>query len=284
MSPPLMRIRVRKRADAMGGKSQFVIEGVIAALAVSLVGLGAAQAQTTPPNPDPHNLQGTWMNVGREHVSRDFVAHKGNLDPEKDIPGSEVVWPADNRMPPFTAWGRERFDLAVNGQLTSRPRADPSTNCQPHGLPRLMIAPYGVQIVQTEPVIAMLWANNHNVRMIHMNQPMPAKVPLTHNGYSVGHWEGDTLVVHSKGVSSVGVIDQLGTPHSDELQVTERIRKVEGGRVLENMMTFEDPIAFTKPWTARITHDWDNGMRLMESVCEENNRNAPDENGISTAR
>jgi hypothetical protein len=117
-----------------------------------------------------------------------------------------------------------------------------------------------------------------------MDQPMPAKVPLTFNGYSVGHWEGDTLVVHSKGISSAGVIDQLGTPHSDSLRVTERIRKIDGGKALEDMMTFDDPVAYTRPWTARLIDNWDDGHRISEYVCEENNRNASTADGATTAR
>jgi hypothetical protein len=259
------------------------IRGAVGALAVALVGAAAAQAQPAkPPNPDPHNLQGTWMAAGRAHLTKDFKPHMGR-NPD-DIPDSEITWAVGDVMPPFTAWGKAKFDANVDAQINNRPHADPSTNCMPHGLPRLMIAPYGVQIVQTKGLITLMHAVNHNVRFIHMDQKMPAKVPLTFNGYSVGHWEGDTLVVHSKGISSAGILDQLGTPHSDALQVTERIRKINGGKQLEDMMTFDDPVAYTHPWTARLIDNWDNGHRIMEYVCEENNRNASNPDGTTTAR
>jgi hypothetical protein len=268
----------------MGRKHQVVIRGAIAAVAVSLAGAGAVRAQpAAPPNPDPHNLQGAWMAAGRAHLDHNFKPHMGRGAPD-DIPDSEITWAIGDVMPPFTAWGKAKFDSNVDAQINNRPHADPSTNCMPHGLPRLMIAPYGVQIVQTKGLITLMHAVNHNVRFIHLDQPMPAKVPITFNGYSVGHWEGDTLVVHSKGISSQGVIDQLGTPHSDQLQVTERIRKLDGGKVLEDMMTFDDPVAYTRPWTARLIDNWDNGHRIMEYVCEENNRNASTADGKTTAR
>ncbi|HEY4030487.1 MAG TPA: hypothetical protein VGM25_09110 [Caulobacteraceae bacterium] len=268
----------------MGREYQFVIRGAIAAMAVSLAGAGASQAQPAkPPNPDPHDIQGTWMAAGRAHLTKDMKPHmgRGSVD---DIPDSEITWAVGDVMPPFTAWGKAKFDANVQAQINNTPHADPSTNCMPHGLPRLMIAPYGVQIVQTKGMITLMHAVNHNVRYIHMDQKMPEKVPLTFNGYSVGHWEGDTLVVHSKGISSAGIIDQLGTPHSDELQTTERIRKIDGGKQLEDMMTFEDPKAYAHPWTARLIDNWDNGHRISEYVCEENNRNASNPDGTTTAR
>ena len=263
----------------MGRKHQFFIGGALATAAVSLAGVGASLAQTTlAPNPDPHNLQGTWMSAPRAHLTKDYTPHLGRGQPD-DIPDSEITWQVGDKMPPFTAVGKAKFEDAVDAQINNKPHADPSTNCMPHGLPRLMIAPYGLQIVQTKGLITFMHAVNHNVRFIHMDQKMPAKVPLTFNGYSVGHWEGDTLVVHSKGISSAGIIDQLGTPHSDKLQVTERIRKIDGGAHFEDIMTFDDPVMYSQPWTARIIDNWDNGHRISEYICEENNRNGADAEG-----
>lgn len=266
----------------MGRKQQFIMGGACAAFALSFAGVSLAQP-ALPPNPDPHNLQGTWMAASRAHLTHDMKPHFGRGAPD-DIPDSEITWAVGDVMPPFSAWGKAKFDSNVSAQINNTPHADPSTNCMPHGLPRLMIAPYGVQIVQTKGLITLMHAVNHNVRYIHMDAKMPAKVPVTFNGYSVGHWEGDTLVVHSKGISSQGVIDQLGTPHSDELMVTERIRKIDGGKQLEDMMTFEDPKAYSQPWTARLIDNWDNGHRISEYVCEENNRNASNPDGTTTAR
>ncbi len=247
-------------------------------MAMAVVLAGAAAAQTgTPPSSDPRDFQGTWDTGGLPHLTRDLTVTR--RDAPDDIVNSTVLWPTDDKMPPFTAWGKARFDSALAKNLSGKPFVDLSTRCMPHGVPRIMVAPYGVQIVQTKGLVTLLFAINHNVRLIHMDRPMPAKVPITLMGYSVGHWEGDTLVVHTKGVSDASIMDVLGTPHSDEMQVTERLRKVDGGRVLENMITIDDPIAYTRPWTARAAFRWDYGHRLMEYVCEENNRNAPDADG-----
>ncbi len=268
----------------MSRKPPTVALAAFAALALAAAAPATAQAPTgaTPPK-DPRNFQGTWMAASRAHLTREFKPHLGRGQPD-DIPDSEITWQEGDVMPPFTPWGKAKFDAAVDAQINNKPHADPSTNCMPHGLPRLMIAPYGVQVVQTKGTVAFLFAVNHNVRLIHMDQKMPAKVPLTLNGYSVGHWEGDTLVVNSKGISSFGIIDQLGTPHSDELKVTERIRKINDGKNLEDTMTFDDPVAYTRPWTAKIYQNWDNGHRISEYVCEENNRNASDAEGHTSVR
>jgi len=150
-------------------------------------------------------------------------------------------------MPPFSAWGKAKFDSNVDAQINNRPHADPSTNCMPHGLPRLMIAPYGVQIVQTKGLITLMHAVNHNVRYIHMDQKMPAKVPVTFNGYSVGHWEGDTLVVETKNFNDQTWLTDNGAFHTDALRVVERLRRT--ADTLEWTATAYDPGVLTEPYT-----------------------------------
>lgn len=145
-----------------------------------------------------------------------------------------------------------------------------------------MISPYPVQMVQTPGLITMLFEVAHNVRLIHMDQPMPANPKITQMGYSVGHWEGDTLVITTKGISHTGIFDEIGTPHSDQLQITEHIRKIDGGKTLEDRFTFEDPVAFKTPWQAREILSWRPDVQLMEYVCEENNRNWADSSGKTT--
>ncbi len=142
-----------------------------------------------------------------------------------------------------------------------------------------------MQIMQTPGLITMLFEVNHNVRLIHTRRAAAGQSEdRTQMGYSVGHWEGDTLVIETKGVSDTAIFDEIGTPHSDQMKVTERIRKVEGGKTLEVTFTFEDPVAYTKPWQAREILAWRPDVTLMEYVCEENNRNWADASGKTTAK
>src|SRR3984957_4931466 len=94
-------------------------------------------------------------------------------------------------------------------------------------------------------------------------------------GDSAGHWEGDTLVVDTIGLNDRTWIDEVGVIHGQQLHVIERIRKIEGGHAMENLVRIEDPEYFTEPWYARITYAWRPDLRLTEYVCEENNRNMP---------
>ncbi|HEY4029780.1 MAG TPA: hypothetical protein VGM25_05510 [Caulobacteraceae bacterium] len=255
-----------------------------AASGAALAQGGEARADSKAPSPDPRNLEGVWFITHASHLNRDQSVGYGRESPDKELTHSRVLWPIDHKSPPFTAWGQKEFNAHFNGNLHNQPIADPSTNCIPHGMPRIMISPYPMQIVQSKGLITMLFEVNHNIRLIHMGQPLPQKVSLTQNGYAVGHWDGDTLVIETTGISKSGIFDEIGTPHSDELKVTERIRKVDGGKTLEDVFTFEDPIAFSKPWQAREILAWRPDIQLMEYVCEENNRNWADASGKTTAK
>jgi hypothetical protein len=108
-----------------------------------------------------------------------------------------------------------------------------------------------------------------------MDQPHQPALAPSFMGDSVGHWEGDTLVVDTTGLNDRTWIDEIGVIHGQQLHVIERIRKIEGGHAMENLVRIEDPEYFTEPWYARITYAWRPDLRLTEYVCEENNRNMP---------
>ncbi|HTK34141.1 MAG TPA: hypothetical protein VL358_02490 [Caulobacteraceae bacterium] len=254
-----------------------------AAAAVASATLGAAAGEPPKaPSPDPRNFEGVWSISHPARVRADKSMYYGAQEPDA-ITHGRVLWPLDQKEPPFTAWGRAKFDAAFEANVNNRPLADMPSYCLPHGVPRIMINPYPMQVVQSPGLILMLFEVNHNVRLIHMNQRPPAHPKSTLMGYSIGHWEGDTLVVQTNGLSGESIFDELGTPHSDALKLTERIRKIDGGRGLEDTFTIDDPIAFTRPWQTREVLAWKDGAPLMEYICEENNRNLPDAEGKTTA-
>lgn len=256
--------------------------GVLAAALV--LGFGVrAQDAAKPPPADPRDLNGVWYVTNPARLDRDWTVHFGPPDP-MTLPHSAVLWPIDGKPPPFTPWGLKRFDYRFNAVLADMPIADPSTDCKPHGTPRVAVPDYPFQIVQTPKITAFLYEVAHDVRLIYMNEPMPEHPKITQMGYSVGHWEGDTLVVHTAGLNDSAIIDEIGTPHSNALKLTERIRKINGGRQLEDLITFDDPIAYKRPWTTRQVFNWSPQTKLMEYVCEENNRNPSDANGQTTVK
>jgi hypothetical protein len=188
-----------------------------------------------------------------------------------------------NTLPPLTPFGKVEFDKRVKAETDGAPMADASTHCWPHGIPRVMNSPYPIQIIQSPGKISIVHEVGHNIRQIRMDVPMPEKVPTSFLGYSVGHWEGNTLVIETKGTDTRTWIDEEGIIHSDQLYTIERIRKVENGENLENEVTMIDPVFFTRPWVKKINYAWRPDLRISEYICEENNRNAP-QNGVTVAK
>jgi hypothetical protein len=173
---------------------------------------------------------------------------------------------------------------------------DPRNQCQPQGVPYVFTSG-GMQLLQRPDEVVLLYDYDHQVRHVRMNQSHPAHVTPSWYGDSVGHYEGDTLVVDTVGfkMGPFSMVDRFGTPHTPALHVVERYRRLdfeaakEGldrdyhenqvavgtrdtsktGRYLQLKFTVDDEGAFTMPWTATITYgrplvDW------MEHVCSEN--------------
>ena len=189
------------------------------------------------------------------------------------------IRPIDDSDPPWQPWNKQAFDERAAAEAAGTPLYDPTAACLPSGIPRIIAAPYPVEIVQTPDATVFLYETQHLFRVVHMNQDHPDEVEPSYMGHAVGHWEGDTLVIDSVGFVDNTQIDEGGTQHTAAMHVIERLRKLEDGS-LEVLFTIDDPQAFTEPWTARRVWQWRPEIRFLEYVCEENNRNAPDENGV----
>ena len=120
--------------------------------------------------------------------------------------------------------------------------------------------------------------------LVYLNVRHPADVDPSFHGDSVGHWEGDTLVVDTVGLAGdKTTLDQVGTPHSDELHVVTRLRR-NGPDELEIRVRMEDPKTFTRPFERRVVYRRAApGVRLEEYVCE-NQANPPDAQGYQGFR
>ena len=120
----------------------------------------------------------------------------------------------------------------------------------------------------------------HNVRFIYLTDKHSSldDIDPSYHGESIGHWEQDTLVVDTIDMTDKSTVDKYGIPHSDALHVIERIRMTSKD-ALEDVVTMEDPKAFSAPWTFRATYARQPAdTRLQEYFCE-NNRNPVDKNG-----
>ncbi len=236
--------------------------------------LAAATAPDSPPPADPRDFSGVWWTRGYDRTFRPVT------DPP--LPPAQSA-----RLLPFTANEASSWQHHLDMEKAGTPIADAPTQCFPHGVPRLIASPYPVQFVYSPGLITLLHETAHNVRYIHMDgKPAPRDTPRTFLGYSVGHWEGNTLVVFTDHFNDRTQIDEEGLSHGLKLSVTERITKVTqpaGGVELRDRITIEDPDHFTAPWTAQRRFAWRGDIRIAEYSCEENNRNAP-KNGITVAK
>jgi hypothetical protein len=147
-------------------------------------------------------------------------------------------------------------------------------NCVPPGLPVSMQWPYPIEFLFTPGRVTILIESDHLVRRIYTDgRPMPRDPDPTYQGSSIGHWEGDTLVVETEAIlSSTSPLEGI-SGHSDKFHVTERIRLVKPD-LLAITTTRVDPAVFVEPYTTTFYYTRHRDWRIMEYVCEQNNHDA----------
>ena len=152
---------------------------------------------------------------------------------------------------------------------------DPSdVHCLPYG-PRINFAedPNLLKIVQTPSLIVIL-SEDLAYRQIFLDgRELPADPNPDFMGYSVGHWEGDTVVITTAGYNDRTWLDNAGHPHTEALRTVEWFRRRDFGH-LEITKTFDDPRAYVRPWTAKVTGDLMSDSDLLEFVCNENEKDS----------
>ncbi|HVA93533.1 MAG TPA: hypothetical protein VNI36_01395 [Candidatus Dormibacteraeota bacterium] len=233
----------------------------IATFAVALIICSTAHAQdknaaaTQPPKTDMKgavpDLTGVWY------------MKRGNYDFASFSKGD----------PPMTAWGRKQFLAAKPSQ---GPRSVPlqDTNdmvykCYSPGMPYIYLQLFPVQIVQTPTEVIELFEYDHSVRHIHLNSKHPDVITPTYMGDSIGHYEGDTLVVDTVGLNGKTWLDRLGHPNSDQMHIIEHIRRTTKTNLRVDF-TFEDPKSYTRTWTAEMNFLLHPNWHIMEDMCMDN--------------
>jgi len=169
---------------------------------------------------------------------------------------------------PFTPWAAELRKT----RIAQFRKDDPMTNCQPVGAVGTHTDLLYKKWIQVPGLIAILSERNADYRQIFTDgRPMLEDPQPTWNGYSTGKWEGDTLVVHSNGFRDDGWLDRGGSPSTESMKLTERIRRPTYGR-MEIEMTVDDPKAYTKPWTVTSVQKLALNTELLGYYCVENER------------
>jgi hypothetical protein len=149
---------------------------------------------------------------------------------------------------------------------------NPDAVCLPMGLMQFHLHPQPRKIIQTPSLIVILYEGNAGIRQIYMDgRPLPNNDPQPWwYGYSIGKWDGDTLVVETTSFRNDGWLDIWGSPLTDAAKMTERYRRVNFG-VLEIDVTIDDPKAYTTPFTVRVDQRIMVDTEMIEFICNENN-------------
>lgn len=149
---------------------------------------------------------------------------------------------------------------------------DPTARCLPLSSPRSWSNFATQKIIQTADSLTILDEYMAQYRQIHLDgRPLPEDPEPSFKGYSVGRWEGDTLVVETTGFKDDQWLDGWGHPLTAQARTVERIRRVNYG-TLEVALTVDDPKAYTKPWTTTIKLALALDTDLLEYICNENEK------------
>ena len=235
--------------------------GVLAG-AVCLAGslnVSAIAQPASPPNFAPDSTIG-WYNYGRQFMPplsgpgpvRQDPAHPYVTNDEFRVTGRQPTEQlADLGTPILQPWAREVVRKRNELVLSGKPANQPHDRCWPVGVPGFLLRPMtqAMYFIQTPKEVVMILSSKQEIRRIYLDVPHSANLKPSWYGESVGHYEGDTLVVDTVGIDERTWVDGFGTPHTKELHVVERFRLIEDGTVLEATVHVEDPGAFTTPWT-----------------------------------
>lgn len=236
---------------------------LVIAAAAALFGVTAVQAQPDrgeqPRSPTPRLADGT-VDFGGDGVWNlpwvtDFAAR---------MPGYK-----EGDQPPMLPWTKAMWEYNKGNKV----KYDPEGFCLPPGGPRSMGTPYPAEIVQNRDRILVIFEGGGHVwREIHMDgRPQPDQLNPTYFGHSVGHWEGDTLVVETTGYNEKTWLDFGGYMHTEQLRTVERFSRPYK-EVLHYEAVIDDPGAYSEPWTVAWDIRWSEGQELADYVCQENNK------------
>jgi hypothetical protein len=174
-----------------------------------------------------------------------------------------------NKDTPFQPWARAVYQDRRQNLL------EPHTRCKPSGGARQFVTPYGVELAEFPELKQMAIfdiGGPHTWRTIYLDgRSHPKDLVPSYYGHSIGHWEGDTLVVETVGFNERSWIDRAGTPHTEKLRFIERFTRTDHD-TMKYEITIEDPNAYTRPWsTIPFTITWIPERELFEYQCQQSN-------------
>jgi len=209
------------------------------------VNLSAPAPKNADGKPD---FSGVWLTRG---------GYTGNI--AKDLKPGEVS---------FQPWAEALY----KHRQDTMGKDDPQAYCVLSGVPRENVVPYPFKILHTKGMVVILYEALHSYRQIFMDgRALPKDPNPAWMGYSIGHWDGDTLVVESAGFVGNNWLDNGGHPGTEALRLTERFHRRDFGHI-DLHITIDDSKAYTKPWSVDLQLTLTPDTDLIEYVCSENEK------------
>lgn len=281
-SSRLRWFRFRSRKKAISDVNRIARAGFGA---VAMAGLLSVTSAAQTKSLDGFAFAGPWT---RSDPEARFVSPASGPGPMQDdpthphhghreaVPGqpdeSATPWIADLRNPILKPWVADVLRKNAEQQLAGIEDDTELLHCRPDGLPGVLTRRDNVQLLKSATGVTIFYQLDHQVRHVYLNVPHSPHPGTSWYGESVGHFEGDTLVVDTIGLNGYAPIDHYGTPHTDALHVVERYHLTDGGRTLQVDFTVDDPGAFNMAWSG-IAHYRRSRSGYDEFVCAENNTN-----------
>jgi hypothetical protein len=267
--------------STFNSSADLLAGGIVTGLICAALTAGAAAQQKAPPPDFSSN------NVGWLTFNVDFSIVPGGTSPLRNDPAHPRISNQEaartGKQPTYFVadltsatvlkpWVVEHMKKDNAEVLAGKFAFTPHSYCMPAGVPGFHL--YGFQplyFVQAPKEVVMIYSNDQQVRRVYLDVPHSADPKPSWYGESVGHYEGDTLVVDTIGLNDKTFVDNFRTPHTEKLHVVERFKLVDGGKAMQVSITFDDPDAFNTPWSVmqrydRIQHPMD------EEICAENNQ------------
>ena len=238
-------------------------------------GRGKGKKARPPSRPTPHWPDGR-VNLGPMPGEKgDWAGNAGATlaSNSRGVDNNLINLPTNLKAAdlPFTDWARALYNLRQE-RLTAD---DPHVRCKASGGPRLYHTPYGFEIVdvpEMQRIFVVGVGGPHTWRVFYMDgREHPKDLDPTYYGNSIGHWEGETLVVDTVGFNERFWFVREGLPHTEQLHLIEKFTRPEYD-TLRYEVTVEDPGVYTKPWSGGWAIPWNPNDEMYEYMCQENNR------------
>ncbi len=239
----------------------LLVQSFAVLLTLGMSAAVAADADYTPPRNawDQPDLSGFWQTLNT--AAYDVEPHTASTGVPAGL--GVITNPADGLIP-YTPEARAQQQANFAARFT----ADPLRHCYKPGVPRVTYLHFPFQIVQSEGQVTFLYEYVHNTRTVYLDRATHLDGIEFWNGDSLGHYEGNTLVVETSGFVADTWLDQAGNHHSAQLKVTERYTPLSPGH-MRYEATLEDPATYTQPWTLSMIlyRHIEDGFRVLEYEC-----------------